>query len=70
MMKTKWKPLLLYRPVCENKLALVYVRYDTKTGLLDFKTQRIIKDIGLTNFAWELDANKILQDIMKDGNNE
>lgn len=70
-MKTKWKPLFMYRPVCENKLNLVYVRYDKKTGLLNFKTQKIASNIAHCDiFKWNLDPEKILQNIVKGGNND
>lgn len=42
-MKTKWKPMFCYEPITINGYNLVYARYDTKTGLFDFKTQKIVR---------------------------
>lgn len=42
--KTKWQPIFMYKPVAINAVKLVYARYDTKTGLYDFLTQKVCSD--------------------------
>lgn len=39
--KTKWQPIFVYTPVAINGMNIVYARYNKKTGLYDFKTQRM-----------------------------
>lgn len=64
-MKTKWKPLFLYTPVCVNGQNLVYARYNKKTGLFDFKTQKVVRGTySIEAIKWELDTNKILTDLI------
>ena len=43
--KTKWQPIHCYNPVATNSVNLIYARYDFKSGLYEFKTQTIGKDI-------------------------
>ena len=43
--KTKWQPIHCYNPVATNSVNLIYARYDFKSGLYEFKTQTIEKDM-------------------------
>ena len=41
--KTKWQPILMYKPVATSNINIVYARYDKETGLYNFKTNTMCR---------------------------
>lgn len=43
--KTKWKSLYCYIPFATTERRMIFVRYNNKTGLFEFKTRKICDDM-------------------------
>lgn len=50
IMKTKYEPIYVFNGVASCNMYMLYARYDFKSGLYEFKTQKILKDCYTTNF--------------------
>jgi len=67
--KTKWVMIYSYNPVATNSMNIVFARYDNKTGLYDFKTKTVCRDLYSNSlFNIPIDAANELVKLRKDTN--
>lgn len=64
--KTKWKPLYCYTTVAFHHRKMIFARYDTKTGLFDFQTKTITKDMYSTEeFDIKLNPQEVFEKLQE-----
>lgn len=68
--KTKWKPMFVYKPVASNSRKMLYARYDIKTGLFDFKTKTVARDMyDYCGLDIKINPQEVFELLMKGENN-
>ena len=64
--KTKWEPLYFYNPIASNSIKLVQMRYDKKTGIFEFQSKTVCKNLyHPERFYIDLDPNTQFQKILR-----
>ena len=65
--KTKWRPMYVYSAINSHSLYMVYARYDHNTGLFEFKTSGMIKNIhGGDMPVFHCNPQKVLDELMNE----